>query len=183
MRALRPFAVILKVVAASAPVDSTARTPPRGIAWEATTSMFSAQLDPVLRQQDAGHVPGELYLVVLDEAAGDAFGIAGVDLGAGRTRRPEREAAELQASRGGAGTLLDEVEGEGLGFLVLGFLQNLEAIDDRPGRADQVVADPRAQQGGEVEGFEGGGGGHLILRSRVYLPAQLTGHGAGKGRV
>ena len=75
--------------------------------------------------------------------------------------------AELQPGRGRLGALLDQVDRELLGLLVLAVLHHLEAVHDRADRADQVVADPRAQQRREIEGFESDGAGHgCVLRVR-----------------
>ena len=84
--------------------------------------------------------------------------------GAGGAGRAERETAELQPRRCRRGALLDQLEGEGLGLLVLVVLHHLEPVDDRADRADQVMADPRAQQRREIEGFEDNGAGHAGLR-------------------
>ena len=51
--------------------------------------------------------------------------------------------------------LLDQIERKGLGFLVLVLFHHFDAVDDRADRADQVVADARAQQRREVEGADG----------------------------
>jgi hypothetical protein len=44
--------------------------------------------------------------------------------------------------------------------IILVLLHHLEAIHDRPDRADQIVTNPRAQQRGEIEAFEHDGTGH-----------------------
>ena len=136
-------------------MGSTVILPPRGIAWPAMTSMLSSNLDQVFRQQRARQIPGELRLVILEEAARDGLGIAEIDLGARRPGRAERNAAELQFRRGRARALLDQIEREFLGRLVLLFLEHLEPVHDGADRADEVVAHARAQQGGEIERFDG----------------------------
>ncbi len=88
----------------------------------------------------------------------DGFGVAEVDLGAGRAGRAEGDAAELQLGGAGAGALLDKFESEGLGLLVLCLVQHLQPVDDGADRADQVVAYARAQQGGKIERFDGRSG-------------------------
>src|ERR1051326_144225 len=109
------------------------------------------KLNLVLRLELTRQVPGDLDLVVLEEAAGDLFGVAGFDLRPRRSGGAKGEPAELQPGRGIAGALLDQVEREGAGFLVLVLFQDFDAIDDRAHRADQVVTDARAEQRREVE--------------------------------
>src|SRR6185312_2513724 len=72
-----------------------------------------------------------------------------------------RDAAELQLGRRRAGALLDELERELLGLLVLLLIQHFETVDDRADRADQVVANTRAQQRGEIESFDRAGHGRV----------------------
>ena len=74
------------------------------------------------------------------------LGVAEVDLGAGGAGGAEGDAAELQLGGGGVGALLDQVERKGLGLLVVFFFQHFQAVDDGADRADQIVADARAQQ-------------------------------------
>src|SRR5262249_40560925 len=100
--------------------------------------------DPVLRQQGARQIPDQLDLLVFDEAACDLLGVARVDLRDGRAGGAEGDAAELQARGRGTSALLDQVERAGLGLLILRFLQDLETVDDRAGRTDQVMAHTRA---------------------------------------
>src|SRR4051794_11732664 len=119
------------------------------------------QLDPIFWQQHVGQIPGQLGLVILDEAARHDLRVAEVDLGAGRARRAEGEAAELQARRGRPRAPLDEVERKGLGLFVAVFLlQHFEPVDDGAGGADQIVADAGAQERGKVESVESDGYGH-----------------------
>jgi hypothetical protein len=77
-----------------------------------------------------------IHLFVLDEAAGDVFGVAEINLGDGGTRGAEGDAAELQPRRCSVGARLNEVERKSPGLLVAGLLQHLQAVDDRAGRAD-----------------------------------------------
>jgi hypothetical protein len=91
---------------------------------------------------------------VLNQAAHHLFGVAGVDRGASRARGAEGEPAELQAGGGGVGAALDEVQRKAAHVLVGFVLQNLEPVDDGAHRRNHVMADPRAEQGGEVEGIE-----------------------------
>jgi hypothetical protein len=99
-------------------------------------------------------------IFVLHQSARHLFGVAGVDLGAGRSRGAERQPAELKLGRGRPGAFLDQVHGELVGLFVLALLHDLEAVHDRADRADQVMTDPRTQQRGEVEAFESNGAGH-----------------------
>src|SRR4029077_8217889 len=87
--------------------------------------------------------------------------VAEFDLCAGRAGRAEGETAELQPPRGRLRAPLDEIEGESLGLVVAAFLlQYLESVDDRAGGADQIVANARAQEGGEIERIKRDGYGH-----------------------
>jgi hypothetical protein len=61
------------------------------------------------------------------------------------SRGPESETAELEARRGRNRALLDELHGHGSHFLVLLAVEHFKAVDDRPDRADDVVAYARAQ--------------------------------------
>src|SRR5262249_48359811 len=64
--------------------------------------------------------------------------------------------AELQPRRGGLRALLDQVEREGFRFFIaLLLLKHLEPVDDGASGTDEIVADPRAEQCGEIESIEG----------------------------
>src|SRR5947208_3184219 len=73
----------------------------------------------------------------------------------------------MKPRRSVPGALLDQVEREALHRGVVLVLQDLEAVDDRPHRIDDVVADPRAQQGREIEGFELKSGHHWSIPKTV----------------
>src|SRR5262249_286074 len=100
------------------------------------------KLDAILRQQRARHVPGDLGLLVLDEAACHRLRITSVDLCTRGAGGPEGYPAELQARRRGFRPFLDQSEAELLLLLVTALIQNLETVHNGAGRADQVVADP-----------------------------------------
>ncbi|MGY4443964.1 hypothetical protein ACVW04_006783 [Bradyrhizobium sp. LM2.3] len=104
-------------------------------------------------------IPGDRALAVLDVAARHGLGIAEIDLRAGRAGRPEGEAAELEAGGGGFRALANQVERElavvGLGVVV----EHFKPIDDGADRADEIVANPRAQQRSEFERIWSGSGG------------------------
>src|SRR5262249_23278104 len=104
--------------------------------------------------------------LVFDEAPRHLLGVAGVDLSASGTRRPEGDAAELQACGRGRSALLDEVERKRLGLLVLRLLQHFEAVDDGAGRTNQVMAYARAQKRCKVERIERDGHGRLRADGR-----------------
>src|SRR5262249_28225900 len=119
------------------------------------------QLDPVFRQQAARQIPDELGLLSFDETQRHRLRVTEFDLGGKRARRAEGKTAELQPRRGRLRAPLDEVEGESLGLRVAAFLlQHLEPVDDRPGGADQVMANARAQEGREIERIKCDGYGH-----------------------
>ena len=109
------------------------------------------ELYAVLGQQLARQIPGQRRLAVLDQATRRFFGVAEIDLRAGRAGRAERQPAELQLSRSLVCALLDQLEREGLGLLILVLLHNLDAVDDRTNRADQVMAHARTHQRRKVE--------------------------------
>ena len=79
-------------------------------------------------------------------------GVAEIDLRAGRSGRAERQPAELQPRRGGLGALADQIEREIAIFRLRIVVEDLEPIDDRADRADEIVADPRTQQRRKFEG-------------------------------
>jgi hypothetical protein len=84
--------------------------------------------------------------------------IAEVDLGAGRSGRPERQAAELQPRRSGLGALADQIERKFAVFRLRIVVEDLKPIDDGPDRTDQIMANPRTQQRRQFEGVGGGTG-------------------------
>ncbi len=75
---------------------------------------------------------------------------------------PKAMPAELQLGGSLPHALLDQVHGEGLGFLIVVVLHHLETVDNGADRTDQVVAYARAQKRGEIQGLDFGGddGGH-----------------------
>src|SRR5208282_6518650 len=91
-----------------------------------------------------------------ENVAGHLFGVARVDRRAERACGAEGETAELEARRGRSRALLDELHGHGSHLLVLLAVEHFKAVDDRPNRADHVVAYARAQERGEVERSERG---------------------------
>jgi len=105
-------------------------------------------------------LPGQFGLVVLHHAARDAFGVSQVDGGAGRASRAESDPTELQPGGGGGRALANQFEGENLGLLIGIVFHDLDTVHHRSDRADQVVADARAQQRRKIEGFEGDGTRH-----------------------
>jgi hypothetical protein len=60
----------------------------------------------------------------------------------------------LQAGRGVPGALFYQIERKAAHLVVLFFLENLEAVDDRADWTDHVMADARAEQSGQVESIE-----------------------------
>ena len=112
------------------------------------------QLDAILRQQNPGQIPAQAGLAVFDQAARHLLSIASIDLRAGRARGAECQPAELQLGGSRVRALLDQIHGELGGFLVLVLRHHFEAVHDRSNRADQVMANPRAQQRGEVEALQ-----------------------------
>ena len=92
--------------------------------------------------------------------------IAEVDLRAGRSRRPERQAAELQSRRSGLGALADQIERKFAIFRLGIVVENLKPIDDGADRTDEIVANPRTQQRGK---FKGVGGGRRSVGHKVFL--------------
>ncbi len=149
--------------------------PPRGIVCWRHDQHIEQQLDAILRQQQPRQIPRDRALAVLDVAARHGLGIAEVDLRAGGAGRAEGEAAELQAGGGGLRTLANQVERE---FAVLGLgivIEHLEPVDDGADRADEIMADPRAQQRCEFERiWSGGGTGRRSVRHKGFLELHGT---------
>src|SRR5919201_2494543 len=138
------------------------------------------QLDPVFRQQAARQIPDELGLLSFDEGQRHRLRVAEFDLGGKRASRAEGKTAELQPRRGRLRAPLDEVKGESLGLRVAAFLlQHLEPVDDRPGGADQVMANARAQEGREIERIKCDGYGHGG-RLRWRIGGAVSGGGGGE---
>jgi hypothetical protein len=158
MRAGRPDLEAWRVaVARHRRLDGSAARDRRGRDDE----QVEEELDPVLRHQKAWGRPGQIHLVVVDEAPRDVLGIAEIDRRPRRSRRAEGDAGELQARRRRLGALLDELEREGLHRRVVLILQDLEAVDDGADGIDHVVAHTRAQEGRKIEGVEVETSGHV----------------------
>src|ERR1700730_14345321 len=106
-------------------------------------------------------------------AARHGLRVAEVDLGACRSRSPECQPAELQSRRGGLGALSDQFERK---FAIFGFrivVEDLKPIDDGPNWTDEIVTNPRAQQGRQFEGVRGGTG-RWGARHKVFLQIRGT---------
>src|SRR5271170_7703268 len=114
------------------------------------------QLYGVSRRQPAGRGPLQTRPIAGENLPRHLLGVAGVDGRAERACGAEGETAELEARRGRNRALLDELHGHGPHLFVLLAVEHFKAIDDRPDRADHVVAYPRAQERGEVERSERG---------------------------
>ena len=165
--ALTPAALTLKPMLSPAPIGSTVSRPPRGIVCPAISSKLSSSLTRFLASSARGRFQASLVLSSSRNPRADGLGVAEVDLGAGGAGRAEGDAAELQLGGGGAGALLDQIEGESLGLLVLFFRQHFQPVDDGADRADQVMANARAQQGGKIERFDGRSGHGLVSAGRA----------------
>src|SRR5207244_3164532 len=75
-----------------------------------------------------------------------------IEFAAGRTGRAKGEATELQARRRRFRAPFDEIERKSFGLLItVFFFQHLESVDDRTGGTDQIVANARTQERGEIE--------------------------------
>jgi len=152
--ALVPVAETLMPIVSPAPTGSTVSWPPRGIAWPAISSMLSSSLTRFLAKRTRGRF--QVILVFSSSRSrAKSFRHRRCRSANRRNRGAEGDPAELQFGGGSVGAFLDQFEREGLGFLVLVFGQNFQSVDDGANRADQVVTDPRAQQGGEIERFNG----------------------------
>ena len=119
------------------------------------------ELHLVLAHVAGNRAPDEVVLALADEAARDLLGRAQIDHGAGRSRRAEGEAGELQPRRGLLGDVADDVEGVVLGLLVVVLVENFQAIVDGADGADHVMADFAGDKRGE---FKVGGNGALAHR-------------------
>src|SRR5262249_56637925 len=108
-----------------------------------------------------GSISGELGFTILEDGPCDGLGVADIDVAAGRAGRAKGEAAELQSRRSRFRAPFDEIERKSLSLLItIFFFQHLEPVDDRPRGADQIVANARAQERGEIERIKGNGYGH-----------------------
>src|SRR5215470_2896431 len=137
IRALTPDAVMRKPMLSPAPTGSTASVPPRGIAWPAMINRLSSNLTRFFGNNTRGRFQASLVLSSSMKACAMARASP-------RSTCALGEAAELQARRRRPRAPLDEIEREGLGLLVAVFLlQHFESVDDRAGRADQIVANAR----------------------------------------
>ena len=130
-------------------------TPPRGMADCAIRQRLSSSLTLFLAANWRGGFHASVGAFAGDDAARHRLGVAGVDRRPQRARGAEGEPAELQPRRGGGGALLDQIGRHRTHLGVFFVLQHLEAVDDRADRRDHVVANPRAQQRGEVHRGEG----------------------------
>ena len=101
------------------------------------------QLYLVLRKQGTAAAPDEFGLLVRQERRRHRFGVASVDLHAGRAGRAESDAGELQARRGIFRALADEVHGVLVGAT---FVEQFKPVVDRPDRRNNVVAHTAAQE-------------------------------------
>src|SRR5208337_2296413 len=105
----------------------------------------------ILRREPALRLPAQCRPLAADQAPRDVLRVPRVDQGAERAGRPEGEPAELEARRGRNRAFLDEVHGDGAHVRVLLAVEHFEAVDDRPDRADHIMADPRAEKRGQIE--------------------------------
>ena len=151
MRAFLPSAVIEKVGEVAVALEHAIDDAAARDAGAGDDEQVQQQLDPILRHQQARAGPGKTELVVVHEALGHLLGVARVDGGAGRSRRAEGDARELQAGRGRLCALVDQVQREVAHALVLFLGKDFEAIHDGSDGADHVMADATAQKGSEIE--------------------------------
>ena len=174
MRALRPAAVTRKLIVSPSPIGSIVSVPPRGIVCCAMTSMFSSSLTRFFGSSSRGKFQVMRDLAVLDVAARHGLRVAEIDLRARRSRRAERQAAELQPRRGGLGALADQIEREIAVFGLWIVVEHLKPIDDGADRTDEIVTDPRTQQRRQFEGI-GSGTGRRSARHQMFLESRDAG--------
>src|ERR1700722_19793220 len=173
-RALSPDAVRRDPLPPS--VGSIVIEPPRGMVPTATSSMFNKSLTRFFGSNSRGRFH---TIVVLSSPNSPraTFSASPRSIWAPAARAAECKPAELQFGRGLIRALLDQIESENLGFLVLVLVHDFEAVDDGADRADQVVADAGAQQRGQIEGADGNGTGrcgHAQLRLRRIGAVPVT---------
>src|SRR5580698_4569325 len=166
-RALSPDAVRRNPLPPS--VGSIVIEPPRGMVPTATSSMFNKSLTRFFGSNSRGRFH---TIVVLSSPKSPRATFSA-------SPRSIWEPAELQLGRGLFRALLDQIKRKNFGFLVLVLVHDFEAVDDGADRADQVVADARAQQRGQIEGADGNGTGrcgHARLRwgLRGLRPVPVT---------
>jgi hypothetical protein len=81
---------------------------------------------------------------------------------------PNARRAELQAGRGGFGALANQLEREFTVFRLGIVVEDFKPVHDRADRTNEIVADPRAQQGRKFERV-GGGSGRRGARHEMFL--------------
>ena len=118
--------------------------PPRGAAPAAMRQRLSRSLTTFFGASRRWRVPSQRRSIVDEEASRHILGVSGVDRCAERARGAEGEPAELQSGGGRDRALLDEVHRDRAHLRVLFAVEHFEAVDDRPDRADHIVADARA---------------------------------------
>jgi hypothetical protein len=110
------------------------------------------ELDLVLGEQDAGHVPGQLGLVVLEKSARYHLGIAQIDLGSGDPAAP-KQSGRIAAGRTRFDAFLDQIERKVLVSSSLPSSITSSPLTIAP-LADEVVADARSTKRRQIESFE-----------------------------
>ena len=161
------LAETLSPMVSPSPIGSTVSWPPRGIAWPAISSIFSRSLTRFLPISTRGRFQASLVLSSSRKPR-EIFSASPVsicepaDPAAPKAMRQNCSLAEAVLA-----LFLISSSANCLGFLVLFLGQHFQSVDDGADRADQVVAHPRAQQGGEIERFDGGSGHGLASAGRA----------------
>ena len=128
-------------------------------------------LDRRLRQGGILDQPAELDLVAIAEQALDrSTGFAGVDGFAKPAGRTERQPEKLQLVGGRLGAVCKQFETARPHFRIMLVRKQFEAVVQRPNGAEQIVAQARTQQAGEIGRANGqrlGSNFALLWRSTV----------------
>ena len=146
--------MILKLIASPCPTGSTVMLPPRGMVPAARISMLRSSFTRFFGNRTRGsfQVSFVFSSSIMPRATLSASPVS--------IEAPAEPAApnaiRQNCSRAEAVVALFLMSSSAkCGLLVGVVLHHLDAVDDRADRADQVVADPRAQQRREIERLEG----------------------------
>lgn len=121
----------------------------------------------VFWHEEAWRAPSELRPLIGKKATRNFLRVPRIDRSSSRASGAECEPAELEARGGLFGGFFDEVNGKTTHFLAGLFLENFKAVNDRSNGADDVMADPRTEEGGEIEGIESKHG-HPSISKNVF---------------
>ena len=127
--------------------------PPRGMDWPAISSILSSSLTRFLASSARGRFQASLVLSSSRKPRAMVSASPRSIWAPAEPAAPNAIRQNCSLAEAVPALLFDQVERKLLGRLVLFFFQHFQAVDDGADRADQIVADTRAQQGREIEGI------------------------------